>query len=324
MLYGMISVLLVFIIMPFSYAFGENSTIPWKVEIKTNHEVNGTSFLPPEIHARQNETIQWKNNDTTAHTVTSGVLDHPTYVGKIFDSDIIKPGENYSLTISDHMWSGYYYFCKIHPWMTGKIDVGIAYLGTSPDFNIETDKEQYSEGELIRISGIVNNTNQITPITIQIFDNQRNLVYLDKTNLLSDRSFLYEINATSSIFKTKGDYKIKSFFGFPSTITDLDIIFNGIQPNTTSNLHYIPHWLKNNAIWWSNGKISDSDFVNEVQFLMKNKYLLITKPQMQGVNSNIIPIWIKDDAKNWANNKIVDDKFATSLQYLIIHGIIKI
>jgi len=314
----------IFIIVPTSQAFGESSSIPWKINIKTNPGVNGTSFWPPEIHARPNETVQWINNDTTVHTITSGVLDHPTYVGKIFDSGTINPGESYSLKVSDQ-WSAYYYFCKIHPWMTGKIDVGIAYLGISPDFSIETDKEQYSEGDVIRISGIANNTYQITPITIQIFDNQRNLVYFNKTNLLSDHSFLSEFKATSSIFKTNGDYKIKSFFGFPSTITDVNISFNDSQSasNTTSNTYHIPHWIKNNARWWSDGKISDSDFVNGIQFLIQSRYMSITKPDIQMMSSNIIPIWIKNNAEGWSNDKITDDEFVSSLQYLIIHGIIR-
>jgi plastocyanin len=311
---------MIFLVMPASIALGENS-VPWKISIKVNSGVNGTSFWPQELHARQNETVQWINNDTTVHTITSGVLDHPSYTGKIFDSGTVNPGSSYSLKISDHMWSAYYYFCKIHPWMTGKIDVGTAYLGISPDFNIGTDKTQYSEGDWIRIAGIANNTYQITPVTIQIFDNQRNLVYIDKTNLLSDHSFFYEFKATNSIFKTNGDYKIKSFYGFPSTITDVDISFNDSQ-SKLPNTYHIPYWIKNNARWWSDGKISDKDFVTGIQFLINAGDITITKPNGPMINSNVIPIWIKSDAQEWANEKISNDEFASSIQYLIIHKII--
>ncbi|MGI0092741.1 MAG: cupredoxin domain-containing protein, partial [Nitrosotalea sp.] len=81
--YGIIIILVIFIMIPTSQVSAYDSTIPWKITIKTSSGVNSTSFWPPELHARQNETIEWINNDTVAHTVTSGVLDHPSYVGKI-------------------------------------------------------------------------------------------------------------------------------------------------------------------------------------------------------------------------------------------------
>lgn len=313
----------IFITMSTSHAFADNSTVPWKITIKTSPGINSTSFWPPEIHARQNETIQWINNDTTTHTITSGVLDHPSYVGKIFDSGAIDPGKNYSLKISEQMWSGYYYFCKIHPWMTGKIDVGPAYLGISPDFNIETDKQYYLEGDNIRISGIANNTYQITPVTIQIFDNKRNLIYLDKVNTLSDHSFFYELKASSSVFKTSGDYKIKSMYGFPSTITDTNISFNDSQnSNMMSNADHIQHWIKNNARMWKNNEINDIEFVNGIQFLIKKGHMTIHTSDVSKINSGTIPLWIKNTITEWSNGTSSDDEFVSSISYLISHGII--
>lgn len=313
---------LVLLISSASYAFADSSSIPWKVTIKTNPGINSTSFWPPEIHARQNETIQWFNNDTIAHTITSGVPEHPTYSGQIFDSNTINPGETYSLTIPAHVWNAYYYYCKIHPWMIGKIDVGIAYLGNSPDFNIETDKDAYSNGETIKISGIANNTYQITPVTIQIFDKQRNLIFQDAAKLLQDHSFVYELKATNSIFKTDGKYKIKSYYGFPSTITDVDISFNQTslsQPNA----YHIPHFIKNNAKWWAMGEINDSEFTNGIQFLIKNGYIVIHTSNIATMNSHIIPIWIKNNAGNWTTGTVSDNEFASDISYMIAHSIIQ-
>lgn len=322
--YSIAILFVIFVTASTTHVFADNSTASWKITIKTSPGVNTTSFWPPEIHARQNDTIQWVNNDTTVHTVTSGVLDHPTYVGKIFDSGTINPGKEYSLKISEQMWSGYYYFCKIHPWMTGKIDVGPAYLGISPDFNIETDRKDYSEGNNIRISGIINNTYQITPVTIQIFDNKRNLVYLDKANVLSDHSFLYELKASSSIFKTSGEYKIKSMYGFPSTITDVNISFNGSQySDTTSNVSHVPHWIKNNVKLWKNNEINDNEFVNGIQFLIKNNDISTHVSNMSEINSGIIPTWIRNSITEWSNGTSSDDEFISDISYLISHKIIQ-
>jgi plastocyanin len=320
-MYGITVLFAIFFITSTSCVFADSSSIPWIVTIKTNPGVNSTSFWPPEIHTRQNETVQWFNNDTTAHTVTSGVPEHLTYSGKIFDSNTMSPKGTYSFKIPAHTWNAYYYFCKIHPWMIGKIDVGIAYLGTSPDFNIETDKETYSDGDTIRISGMINNTDQITPVTIQIYDNQRNLVFLDKTSILSDHSFLYEFKATNSIFKTNGDYKIKSYYGFPSTITDVNISFS--QTQTSSNTYHIPHYIKNNAKWWASGEISNNEFTKGIQFLIKNGYMVIHTQNKSKINSDLIPIWIKYNAGNWTSDKVSDDEFAANISYLASHGIIQ-
>ena len=317
----------IFITISTTQAYAYDSTIPWKITIKTSPGVNSTSFWPPEIHARQNETILWINNDTVAHTITSGVLDHPSYVGKIFDSGVINPGGNFSLKIPADMWSGYYYFCKIHPWMSGKIDIGTAYLGISPDFSIETDKESYSPGNIIRIAGIANNTYQITPVTIQIFDSQRNLVYTNKTNLFSDNSFLYEFEATNAIFKTTDNYKIKSFFGFPATITDMNISFNNTQlspVSSTQDTHYTPYWLKNNAAMWTTGKITDKEFINLIQYLIKNKYMSTYSQNISNINLDTIPIWVKNNVQRWSNTTVPDEEFAFSMQYLIAHKIIQL
>jgi len=32
----------------------------------------------------------------------------------------------------------------------------------------------------------------------------------------------------------------------------------------------IPYWFKNNAEWWSEGQITDVDFTNAIEFLVKN------------------------------------------------------
>ena len=38
---------------------------------------------------------------------------------------------------------------------------------------------------------------------------------------------------------------------------------------------HVPMWFKNNACWWSNGKISDSDFLSGIQFLIDKGFLKI-------------------------------------------------
>ena len=84
----------------------------------------------------------------------------------------------------------------------------------------------------------------------------------------------------------------------------------------------IPYWIKNNAIWWSSGKIGDSDFIAGIQYLVENKIIKLSSQITQKTSSNSIPPWIKNSAGWWANNLISDGEFLAGIQYLIENGII--
>ena len=43
----------------------------------------------------------------------------------------------------------------------------------------------------------------------------------------------------------------------------------------TSETTKIPNWIKNNAGWWANGQIDDSDFIAGIQYMIENGIILI-------------------------------------------------
>jgi hypothetical protein len=86
----------------------------------------------------------------------------------------------------------------------------------------------------------------------------------------------------------------------------------------------IPEWIKNNAGWWSSGKIGDSDFVSGIQFLIKEKIMIIPETKCGSEESNKIPEWIKNNAGWWATGKIEDSDFVSGIQWLITNGIMKV
>jgi len=83
--------------------------------------------------------------------------------------------------------------------------------------------------------------------------------------------------------------------------------------------------IKNNAGWWANDQIPDSDFVSGIQFLISEGIMTIpaTTPS-SGTGSDEIPPWIKNNAGWWAQGLITDDDFVSGIQYLIENGIIVI
>ena len=85
----------------------------------------------------------------------------------------------------------------------------------------------------------------------------------------------------------------------------------------------IPSWIKNNAKWWYEGKIADSDFLKGIQYLIQNNMITV-QPVNSTAKENTIPIWVKNDAGWWANGTISDSEFMSGIQYLLYSGIIHI
>ena len=64
-------------------------------------------------------TVSWSNDDTVAHTVTSGNLD--VGITDLFDSSLFPPDAVFEFTFDEP--GTYDYFCVVHPWMLGTINV---------------------------------------------------------------------------------------------------------------------------------------------------------------------------------------------------------
>jgi hypothetical protein len=92
-----------------------------------------------------------------------------------------------------------------------------------------------------------------------------------------------------------------------------------VQPSSQ-----IPPWIKNNAKWWADGTIGDSDFVTGIQFLIKQEVIKIPPTAPAGQGATQIPPWIKNNAKWWADGTIGDSDFITGIQFLVSQGIIRV
>ncbi|KAG2478452.1 MAG: conserved exported protein of unknown function [Nitrosopumilales archaeon] len=77
---------------------------------------------PSVVTVGVGETVTWSNDDTAAHTVTSGsAADGPDGV---FDSSLFMAGAEFSHTFDEA--GTFDYFCMVHPWMAGQVIVGEA------------------------------------------------------------------------------------------------------------------------------------------------------------------------------------------------------
>ena len=76
-------------------------------------------FIPSMVTIDIGGEVIWENNDTAAHTITSGTaVEGPSGV---FDSSLVMAGSSFSHTFDAA--GTFDYFCMVHPWMAGAVMV---------------------------------------------------------------------------------------------------------------------------------------------------------------------------------------------------------
>ena len=85
----------------------------------------------------------------------------------------------------------------------------------------------------------------------------------------------------------------------------------------------VPDWVKNTAGWWASDQITDSAFLQGIQYLIKEGIMVIPPTEAsESVPSQEVPSWVKNNAGWWADDQINDSTFVSGIQYLIKSGII--
>lgn len=103
-----------------------------------------------------------------------------------------------------------------------------------------------------------------------------------------------------------------------STFFESEENFTSAAPGNAT----IPSWIKNDAKLWSQGQISDTDFVKAVQYLVQNGIVQVPGTLHGSGTIHQIPAWVKNDAAWWANGQISDNEFVVAVQYLVSYNII--
>jgi len=93
-------------------------SIPAGTSVPGCEETN-KCFIPSSVSIMKGDTVVWSNDDTAAHTVTSGSpANGPS---GMFDSSLLIGGKSFEHTFDSS--GSVDYFCMVHPWMTGSIQV---------------------------------------------------------------------------------------------------------------------------------------------------------------------------------------------------------
>ncbi len=90
-------------------------------------------------------------------------------------------------------------------------------------------------------------------------------------------------------------------------------------------VYEIPYWVKDNAGWWSKRLISNGEFIDGIEFMIKENIISIPILENQHqVRQLGIPDWVRTTSEWWSEELVSDKEFVNSLQFLIRTGIITI
>jgi len=194
------------------------------------------------------------------------------------------------------------------------IILGEVNVASAITLSIQTDKSEYQYNDLlsfiIQVSDVTGN-----PLTLHI---------RDESGKNSAPIILQIVNSTTTITARESFDPIV----YKPGIYHLDAEYSGAKASTSfkilgTDMIVIPSWIKNLGKWWSQGLVTDKDFVRGIEYLIKEKIIIIPESEHQS-SSGItkIPSWIKTNAGWWAENRISDSEFALGIQHLIRNGII--
>lgn len=95
-------------------------SIPAGASVPGCEETN-ECYIPAEVSIDVGGEVTWSNDDTAAHTVTSGTPEGGP--DGHFDSSLFMAGNTFSVKFDGYEPGDYPYFCMVHPWMTGVVTV---------------------------------------------------------------------------------------------------------------------------------------------------------------------------------------------------------
>ena len=308
------SFVLILLYSNYVYATGDDLEIK-VLKGSSDEDLQIKSFYPEILPIAPNDAITWVNDDSATHSITSGIPGHPDYSGKFFKTGNIAPSKSSTVKIADTSSFAYYYFCEVHPWLTGKLVVVTA-LEAQPETEnpIVTNKPSYNTGQTVSVNGQVHSDFAGTPYQILVYKNSDILVDTVDGKFGEDASYTQTIK---TIDMAASEYTLKVVYGLPTQVGITTFKLDSKQEPV------IPTWIKNGAKWWASGEISDTEFIDAVEYLAKENIIVIQKTQpLEHIQS--IPGWLKTNASWWVDGLISDAEFVNGLEYLANVGIIQI
>ena len=128
-----------------------------------------------------------------------------------------------------------------------------------------------------------------------------------------------EINPDSTVIQNYKDIIENTLEKYPYTPTEK-------PTNTMKNtIGKIPEWVKDIANWWSIGNISDKKFTESMEYMIKNKIVMVPEnKKFENPNELKMISFVRNNFSQWSQNDIPDEEFYKNMNWLIENKFIKI
>jgi len=142
-------------------------------------EETNECFIDADISIDVGDTVTWSNDDTAAHTVTSGsAADGPD--GN-FDSSLFMAGTTFDVTFDEE--GTFPYFCMVHPWMVGTVTVGGA-MAAADGIMVSVETTPGNVGETMDVTVTITDMDGNTDhVTYNVMATQGDETILDETGV---------------------------------------------------------------------------------------------------------------------------------------------
>ena len=183
-----------------------------------------------------------------------------------------------------------------------------------PTINIFTEKEVYSYGDFLIF-------------TIEVSEVSDDFAVLHIIDEVGKRSSAIPIAITDVKTVVPSPFPFEADV-YPLGKYTLEIAYSGVKSSTEFELIdsgnvVIPSWVREFAKYWYNDAISDLEFANAIEFLIKEEIIVVPLSENEIRNNEVtIPEWIKISTGWWIDRIISDQEYASSMEYLIKSGII--
>ena len=217
---AIVAVAMIGVMVPSSFA--DNITIVTVDESGFSQACVDTGcYVPLITTVRIGDTVTMTNSDPTGvHTFTSGFVDEFTpYPDGIFDTSVMLSGDSFEWVPTQ---SGeYLYYCMLHTWMIGLIEVqgsespADAPIPISLTLLLDPIPSSFTEGETIFFSGILmtsDGVNVITDAEIQIKDDRSGIADSLIGVITTDENGEFYASWDAELRPTNGAYDFYAVF----------------------------------------------------------------------------------------------------------------
>ena len=247
---------------------------------------NDTCLSPSTIYINIGDTVDLENHASV------GFFTFP--LGRLTEQGIIPNSEQAS---APHLYPSspvkfekegiYYFYDSVHPWIEGKILVGIK---DAPEQSYEVSKakleqiqqQMNQQQETIDLERAKNHIKELTNNIKDLFEIIGDLEFqveqlkIENTNLKNKTPQLQESIKTKSkpiasfVDQTKDpQYYIDRYNNEPEYKKWFEENYPDYSIYEAVGKHEpVPDWIKNNSKWWAEGKITENDFVKGIEYLV--------------------------------------------------------